>query len=197
MTSIIDLENVVYLLIPTSNHNGALSWSRPHQLYIFWFLHQTTTTYDDDNLPLCCISFDSYIKPQLKRLQYVCLDVVYLLIPTSNHNSVGIVNRRKLLYIFWFLHQTTTCCDIAKLYISCISFDSYIKPQLVCCANSGHERCISFDSYIKPQLCLVFVCVRICCISFDSYIKPQQRLGQELINSVVYLLIPTSNHNGG
>ena len=33
------------------------------------------------------------------------------------------------------------------------------------------------------------------CISFDSYIKPQ-RIGQECsLVVVVYLLIPTSNHN--
>ena len=33
------------------------------------------------------------------------------------------------------------------------------------------------------------------CISFDSYIKPQRTLADGLLISVVYLLIPTSNHN--
>ena len=33
-----------------------------------------------------CISFDSYIKPQLTRYLFDESKVVYLLIPTSNHN---------------------------------------------------------------------------------------------------------------
>ena len=34
---------------------------------------------------------------------------------------------------------------------SCISFDSYIKPQLDKSADAKARSCISFDSYIKPQ----------------------------------------------
>ena len=39
--------------------------------------------------PASCISFDSYIKPQL--CAHVCVPggVVYLLIPTSNHNCIN------------------------------------------------------------------------------------------------------------
>ena len=33
------------------------------------------------------------------------------------------------------------------------------------------------------------------CISFDSYIKPQRVKNIAETRSVVYLLIPTSNHN--
>ena len=33
-----------------------------------------------------CISFDSYIKPQLDAARFTQGKVVYLLIPTSNHN---------------------------------------------------------------------------------------------------------------
>ena len=36
---------------------------------------------------ISCISFDSYIKPQLCENDGRCTLVVYLLIPTSNHNS--------------------------------------------------------------------------------------------------------------
>ena len=57
-------------------------------------------------------------------------------------------------------------------------------------------RCISFDSYIKPQLSLWSVYLRPCCISFDSYIKPQLMKPFCENPVVVYLLIPTSNHNG-
>ena len=121
---------VVYLLIPTSNHNPTMS-------------------------VMCSIR------------------VVYLLIPTSNHNRLHVLPMSGLLYIFWFLHQTTTQ-GIWRWYInSCISFDSYIKPQ-----PKPHKKGSTLS-----------------CISFDSYIKPQLKRYALLIREVVYLLIPTSNHN--
>ena len=164
-------------------------------LYIFWFLHQTTTTcifaprficcisFDSyikpqqetgKGSPLAsCISFDSYIKPQLQLEQFRLLIVVYLLIPTSNHNVLLKLIYRPLvvylliptsnhnlfaitydfcgLYIFWFLHQTTTTIKLANMLIRCISFDSYIKPQLAAKTDTRFASCISFDSYIKPQ----------------------------------------------
>ena len=99
---------VVYLLIPTSNHNFcAYCWFWA-TLYIFWFLHQTTTRYLIYIFQLRCISFDSYIKPQLLFLLLRLRFVVYLLIPTSNHNLILSRKAIKRLYIFWFLHQTTT-----------------------------------------------------------------------------------------
>ena len=123
-------------------------------LYIFWFLHQTTTKTQANALQKRCISFDSYIKPQL------------------------------------------TCKHTDK-HISCISFDSYIKPQLFIIIRVSEKRCISFDSYIKPQPVLGLIPKWASCISFDSYIKPQLKCEKAVIFCVVYLLIPTSNHNGG
>ena len=120
---------VVYLLIPTSNHNIELSHSNRFTLYIFWFLHQTTTITCDTALVRCCISFDSYIKPQPDVTARQIKLVVYLLIPTSNHNYDCFVDVFYSLYIFWFLHQTTTGNHLLSKLISCISFDSYIKPQ--------------------------------------------------------------------
>ena len=124
-----------------------------NQLYIFWFLHQTTTAILSYNVLRGCISFDSYIKPQLINFfimiffvvylliptsnhNYMIISlplsiVVYLLIPTSNHNALWLVVYSVLLYIFWFLHQTTTCAAHQRSDDRCISFDSYIKPQLV------------------------------------------------------------------
>ena len=55
--------------------------------------------------------------------------------------------------------------------------------------------CISFDSYIKPQQGDHLLTLYARCISFDSYIKPQHIEFQQNGNKVVYLLIPTSNHN--
>ena len=167
-----------------------------YMLYIFWFLHQTTTLCLSAWTASGCISFDSYIKPQLWRLQpssrLRCISfdsyikpqlttytgnkviVVYLLIPTSNHNFNFFELIIYQLYIFWFLHQTTTRRRKGRVSFCCISFDSYIKPQRFRMINQITESCISFDSYIKPQR------LRLCCRFL----------------AVVYLLIPTSNHNG-
>ena len=57
------------------------------------------------------------------------------------------------------------------------------------------ECCISFDSYIKPQHDGKVLSYSTGCISFDSYIKPQLCCGNMIKVLVVYLLIPTSNHN--
>ena len=77
----------------------------------------------------------------------------------------------------------------------CISFDSYIKPQLVVATLTMVVSCISFDSYIKPPPVLDYAHVGVGCISFDSYIKPQLIPSCSHGFQVVYLLIPTSNHN--
>ena len=142
-------------------------------LYIFWLLHQTTTSLRRSIRRTRCISFDSYIKPQLlwrrseiKGVVYLLTPtsnhnsplfwgaapcVVYLLTPTSNHNCLGNKHIKHSLYIFWLLHQTTTVTLVLFLLSGCISFDSYIKPQLCACGVS--------------------------------------------VADVVYLLTPTSNHN--
>ena len=142
-----------------------------------------------------CISYYSYIKPQLRGKVYEFRRVVYRTIPTSNHNKwstiikgVVVVYRTiptsnhnnsstaqlmRSLYIVLFLHQTTTCCNNSIYSFCCISYYSYIKPQLPC---------------LSLQL-------RICCISYYSYIKPQLWRGVYLKHGVVYRTIPTSNHN--
>ena len=56
------------------------------QLYIVLFLHQTTTRWGKNAAAIRCISYYSYIKPQLIfGLMATCF-VVYRTIPTSNHN---------------------------------------------------------------------------------------------------------------
>ena len=144
--------SVVYLLIPTSNHNLLNLHTHLSALYIFWFLHQTTTN--------------------------------YLSLPNGD-----------VLYIFWFLYQTTTTGYLILNYICCISFDSYIKPQRSVHRLCQMPCCISFDSYIKPQLYFLWGVPCQSCISFDSYIKPQPIISPWIGWAVVYLLIPTSNHN--
>ena len=128
-------EIVVYLLTPTSNHNALPYSSYLCMLYIFWLLHQTTTSTFGKYFLVSCISFDSYIKPQHISIPPEKLYVVYLLTPTSNHNGDEIKINMQQLYIFWLLHQTTTTCSSSIIRQSCISFDSYIKPQLDTCRS--------------------------------------------------------------
>ena len=82
---------VVYLLIPTSNHN----WLRSSlcRIKVVYLLIPTSNHNYDSQIRFysCCISFDSYIKPQPDRGNKVCYCVVYLLIPTSNHNLICVV----------------------------------------------------------------------------------------------------------
>ena len=121
---------VVYLLIPTSNHNTLVVLDITPTLFISWFLHQTTTALSSLKVGTGCLSLDSYIKPQLIYKVLKCDFVVYLLIPTSNHNPSWYNNTTKRLFISWFLHQTTTRATCALMALRCLSLDSYIKPQL-------------------------------------------------------------------
>ena len=146
------LDAVVYLLIPTSNHNRHLSDLSLQVLYIFWFLHQTTT---------------------------------------HGPNSVRVAG----LYIFWFLHQTTTLLAAMIAMACCISFDSYIKPQLLTYPRFLRQRCISFDSYIKPQHCKLHIYIRIVVYLLIPTSNHNPQASACWNRSVVYLLIPTSNHN--
>ena len=210
-------DKVVYLLIPTSNHNVGCGHCDACRLFISWFLHQTTTGDLPYSTPCCCLSLDSYIKPQHPRSIYNRYIVVYLLIPTSNHNSpmfklfsVGVVYlliptsnhneppigfmvagvvylliptsnhnpqlrryERYELFISWFLHQTTTYFLTIKSLS--LLFISWFLHQTTTFATLG--------------------LIALSCLSLDSYIKPQHLVAFPRYNNVVYLLIPTSNHN--
>ena len=145
-----------------------------YSLYIVLFLHQTTTLTGEQCCFIGCISYYSYIKPQPLWSNTQPKHVVYRTIPTSNHNCGQSPPPCFLLYIVLFLHQTTT---LRRLYggpISCISYYSYIKPQLEDDSDILILSCISYYSYIKPQHGG---------IAYGSF-------------KVVYRTIPTSNHNG-
>ena len=165
--------DVVYLLNPTSNHN-LISWvCSSSRLYIFWILHQTTTSCRSKSLLSGCISFESYIKPQLYWYAITFAKVVYLLNPTSNHNKVSLVCSKTLLYIFWILHQTTT---------------TYVQKRFGRC-------CISFESYIKPQP-LGLRWLNYCVVYLLNPTSNHNQLTNFIVKyGVVYLLNPTSNHN--
>ena len=141
-------------------------------MYIFWFLHQTTTYFNIYFHYSCCISFDSYIKPQLSYSYLMQNRVVYLLIPTSNHNLHVFRSFFLSLYIFWFLHQTTTNTIFIFTWPSCISFDSYIKPQLHLVVSFFFQLYIFWFLHQTTTSLLMLLALQSC-ISFDSYIKPQ------------------------
>ena len=143
------------------------------KLYIVLFLHQTATIFLMSRRYFSCISFYSYIKPQPYPISTTHIGVVYRSIPTSNRNCGHALVVVAWLYIVLFLHQTATPANCA-----------YPVPC-----------CISFYSYIKPQLSFPFPHFAARCISFYSYIKPQQKDGDFFAVGVVYRSIPTSNRN--
>ena len=149
-----DGKDVVYHSFPTSNHNF-----RCFLLLILFVVYHSFPTSNHNvrssqhTQRLGCISFFSYIKPQPKRNEANCLNVVYHSFPTSSHNCWGcafacrfvvyhsfptsihnpylILGKFRLLYIILFLHQATTLICRQQPPASCISFFSYIKPQLL------------------------------------------------------------------
>ncbi len=120
-----------------------------------------------------CISLISYIKPQRSSAPGARQGVVYLLYPTSNHNSAARPSSSEALYISYILHQTTTLTDACILLMCCISLISYIKPQLT-----------KFIRLLGPVVYLL-------------YPTSNHNVERQLIAKgyVVYLLYTTSNHN--
>ena len=127
-------------------------------------------------------------------LRILCA-VVYHLVPTSNHNIWSRLISVYLLFIILFLHQTTTGMNLLALRFSCLSSCSYIKPQLENSVAAMAMGCLSSCSYIKPQRGIVKWLIILRCLSSCSYIKPQQAKQKKASASVVYHLVPTSNHN--
>ena len=208
-------------------------------LYIFWFLHQTTTGFLLLRLLECCISFDSYIKPQPSLRYTMMMRVVYLLIPTSNHNHelrthapfhvvslliptsnhnswhrlvwrqhvVYLLNPTSnhnvyakhlymlALYIFWFLHQTTTFCR--NCHKSPLLYIFWILHQTTTAMlpSPTRERCISFESYIKPQPSCWNFAFSMVVYLLNPTSNHNLPAAATWLRCVVYLLNPTSNHN--
>ena len=186
---------VVYLLIPTPNHNITKASAIIKALYIFWFLHQTTTWNPSYRRNFCCISFDSYTKPQLLRNNHIHALVVYLLIPTPNHNRAAYY--RNMVAVVYLLiptpnhnvRQKAIGCKLVvylliptpnhNLYATKVSsYRLYIFWFLHQTTTPPHQAAKSHR-----------------CISFDSYTKPQPIARTQIRANVVYLLIPTPNHN--
>ena len=124
-------KRVVYRTIPTSNHNWREHQDITSMLYIVLFLHQTTTH-----------AFGLQASHGL---------YIVLFLHQTTTIALLVIPYRKL-YIVLFLHQTTTVIKMNRVYLCCISYYSYIKPQLLRCTHYIGYCCISYYSYIKPQL---------------------------------------------
>ena len=81
------------------------------------------------------------------------------------------------------------------MIVCCISFDSYIKPQPRYAEWKTARGCISFDSYIKPQLTLTYSDEFVVVYLLIPTSNHNQTSVSATYGFVVYLLIPTSNHN--
>ena len=188
-------------------------------LYIFIFLHQTTTHWQSKGIGICCISLYSYIKPQqqvynlqsqtgcISLYSYIkpqrtpnillAVSVVYLYIPTSNHNYYYSYCRLFWLYIFIFLHQTTT---------NSMSMSSQVELYIFIFLHQTTTRIDNLKSGLSLYI-FIFLhqtttvdshgSIASSCISLYSYIKPQPQNKRNTYTCVVYLYIPTSNHNCG
>ena len=125
------MPRVVYRTIPTSNHNNKDPNGNFFLLYIVLFLHQTTTSsfscsfYTELYIVLFLHQTTTVTPPQetYKRL-YI---VLFLHQTTTSRRWVS---KKRWLYIVLFLHQTTTSATTCLATTSCISYYSYIKPQL-------------------------------------------------------------------
>ena len=142
-----------------------------------------------------CLSIYSYIKPQPNGSVFIRVLVVYLSIPTSNHNSDRTNYFNEALFICLFLHQTTTLARRGGRSRCCLSVYSYIKPQLVPFAfmlmsvvylsipTSNHNDKIGTNIHV----CVVYLSIPTSNHNGDTK--------SNNMNKVVYLSIPTSNHN--
>ena len=144
---------------------------------------------------LSYISYYSYIKPQLFPIKDKTNGVVYRTIPTSNHNLMASGDTKCLLYIVLFLHQTTTLGRLTEIkrWLYIILFLHQTTTSTT--TTSTTLSCISYYSYIKPQLLPLNATLSLSCISYYSYIKPQPVTLATSKACVVYHTIPTSNHN--
>ena len=100
---------VVYLYIPTSNHNFQCLWRYFEQLYIFIFLHQTTTNSMSMSSQVELYIFIFLHQTTTAGLNSYLGDVLYIFIFLHQTTTRLLQTDSTLeLYIFIFLHQTTT-----------------------------------------------------------------------------------------
>ena len=112
-------------------------------------------------------------------------------------SEVADFNDRMMTALRTLWEDAQKCFDISK---SMDGFDIEIRAYLELDAKEDDNEKKWFEIYclhyhIKPQPNTARQATSHSCISFDSYIKPQLNEYHQRHGRVVYLLIPTSNHN--
>ena len=166
--------SVVYHLVPTSNHNAPDSLISRWALFIILFLHQTTTR--------ACLMMS--------------VSMLFIILFLHQTTTGQLSNDIELpLFIILFLHQTTTSALRENLSTSLFIILFLHQTTTQDLGTSQENCCLSSCSYIKPQRSMFQTFKSACCLSSCSYIKPQRSNILFLLRSVVYHLVPTSNHN--
>ena len=128
-------------------------------LYIYLFLHQTTTFSNDTIFFSSCISIYSYIKPQPLPRSSGFLQVVYLSIPTSNHNLGSLSSYITGFYIKDIAKEMVInvdfCCKIIKKIliggVPSVLFSSFPYPN----SSQCHHIAYLLRSKYSPSPSLV------------------------------------------
>ena len=144
-------------------------------LYIFWILHQTTTTAVSSDSPRCCISFESYIKPQPSSYYNKLHLVVYLLNPTSNHNLLAFKSSgTRVVYLLnpTSNHNPVTIKANSEEVVYLLNPTSNHNSWL---SGSFHDLLYIFWILHQTTTSWYLFYRFPCCISFESYIKPQHQ----------------------
>ena len=121
----------------------------------------------------CCLSSCSYIKPQHAMSPSFSQFVVYHLVPTSNHN----LEEQQPYQVIVVYHLVPT---------------------------SNHNILVILQRNVQLFIILFLhqttttgktISTTVGCLSSCSYIKPQRLMRDYSLVTVVYHLVPTSNHN--
>ena len=148
--------------------------AKEHMLFIILFLHQTTTrTYSSICLlRLFIILFLHQTTTKTRHALFAYQLFIILFLHQTTTYGVGNIKYHEL-FIILFLHQTTTSKVLARsaimLFIILFLHQTTTEVVYVLCVN--------------------------CCLSSCSYIKPQPLDTTRFQSTVVYHLVPTSNHN--
>ena len=165
---------VVYHLVPTSNHNRLPLFLAKGELFIILFLHQTTTEFD--GLGYQAVLFIILFLHQTTTCPPIPLPRCRLFIILFLHQTTtprSLSNWMPGLFIILFLHQTTTLNGVVGGFTALFIILFLHQTTTYLDSVRPLPSCLSSCSYIKPQLLSsVFFCI-----------------------SVVYHLVPTSNHN--
>ena len=144
--------DVVYHLVPTSNHNRKTEISNNYKLFIILFLHQTTTVLF--GWFVIVVLFIILFLHQTTTHAWSACNYGQLFIILFLHQTTtpaGSVRPHRPLFIILFLHQTTTprSMSFSTAWLFIILFLHQTTTLVV--SVDRLDSCLSSCSYIKPQ----------------------------------------------